>query len=59
MSIAMAESGLEAVKADGTIMVLYNSYPVFRELDIFAGRCAMENPLPDPLHRPGTPDERQ
>ncbi len=56
MSIAMAEAGLEAVKDDGTIMVPYNSYPLFRELDVFAGRCAMENPpLPDKMHRPGVP----
>lgn len=56
MSIAMAESDLAAVKDDGTIMVPYNSYPVFRELDVFAGRCAMENPPPsDKRHSPGTP----
>jgi hypothetical protein len=44
MSIAMAEANLEAVHDDGTIMVPYNSYSVFREFDVFAGRCAMENP---------------
>jgi len=53
---ALAESDLAAVKDDGTIMVPYNSYPVFRELDVFAGRCAMENPPPsDKRHSPGTP----
>jgi hypothetical protein len=47
MSIAMAEANLEPVDDDGTIMVPYNSYPIFRELDVFAGRCAMENPPPE------------
>lgn len=56
MSIAMAEAGMEAVEDDGTIMVPYNSYQLFRELDVFAGRCAMENPPPGHrLHRPGVP----
>ena len=56
MSIAMAEADLPAVEDDGTIMVPYNSYQVFRELDVFAGRCAMENPPPGaPKHRDGVP----
>jgi hypothetical protein len=56
MSIAMAEANLEPVHDDGTIMVPYNSYSVFRELDVFAGRCAMENPPPgSKLHRKDVP----
>ena len=56
MSIAMAEENQEAIKDDGTIMVPYNSYSLFRELDVFAGRCAMENPPPGhSLHRKDVP----
>ena len=56
MSIAMAEANLEAIKDDGTIMVPYYSYAIFRELDVFAGRCSMENPPPGhKLHRDDVP----
>jgi hypothetical protein len=56
MSIAMAEANQEAVRDDGTIMVPYNSYSLFRELDVFAGRCVMENPPPGHrLHRKDVP----
>ena len=56
MSIAMAEANLEPVHDDGTIMVPYNSYSLFRELDVFAGRCTMENPpRGNKLHRNGVP----
>jgi len=56
MSIAMAEARLEPVHDDGTIMVPYYSYPIFRALDVFAGRCTMENPpAPHELHRDHSP----
>jgi hypothetical protein len=56
MSIAMAEARLEPVHDDGTIMVPYYSYPVFRVLDVFAGRCTMENPpASNKLHRDDVP----
>ena len=56
MAIAMAEHDLAAVLDDGTIMVPYNSYQVFDELDVFAGRCSMTNPPPGAKkHREGVP----
>jgi hypothetical protein len=44
VSIAMAEANLEAIPNDGTVMVPCNLYQVFRELDVFTGRCVLENP---------------
>jgi len=51
MAIALAEAGLRAVPSDGTMMEPFNSYPEFRELDVFAGRCVIANPpVGDKLH---------
>ena len=44
MSIAMAEADLTPLEDDGTVMVPCNLYRVFRKLDVFAGRCVLENP---------------
>jgi len=56
MAIAMAEHDLAAVLDDGTMMVPYNSYQRFDELDVFAGRCSMTNPPPgEKMHREGVP----
>lgn len=54
MAIAMAESGLEALPDDGSIMAPFNLYPQFLELDVFAGLCTICNPPPP--HRLSRPD---
>ncbi len=56
MAIAMAEAGLEALPDDNSIMAPFNIYPRFVALDVFAGRCEIDNPpAPHRLHRPELP----
>lgn len=56
MAIAMAEAGLWPVPDDGTIMGVFNRYPKFEELSVFAGRCRMSNPpASHPLHHKDLP----
>ena len=56
MSIAMAEAGLMPLADDGTILGVFNVYPKFEALDVFAGRCRMSNPAPpDPMYKPTVP----
>lgn len=56
MSIAMAEAAMTPLADDGTIIGVFNVYPKFEELDVFAGRCRISNPAPpDPMHKPIVP----
>jgi hypothetical protein len=55
VAIALAEVGIEPINDDGTLMAPFNAYPVVHELNVFAGRCVLENPAPPhPMHRPDT-----
>ena len=56
LSIAMAEARMMPLPDDGTILGVFNVYPKFEELDVFAGRCRMSNPPAfDPMHKPTVP----